>query len=286
MIRCMESSHGMRPDTVTYNCILDGLCKSGKNAEVEQIFKDMAAAGCPPNAISCNILIQSLCQSCRVSESVDLLVKMRDMEAGLPAPDALSYGTVILGLCATGDLRGALELFRLMEKEAYPASDMASVYNLLIAAFAGRQEPGAAVELLEEMEQRGCVPDTFAFRELISGYCSIGDSICALELLKKLRKTVAVGSAAMAQICGRVINCLCVNLRTAEAVELVLEMINWDCAPPAVASIFDADKRAVAAPKMLVEELLRNSHITYHAYEILYDGIRARNLTRRRGRRR
>jgi hypothetical protein len=51
-------------------------------------------------------------------------------------------------------------------------------------------------------------------------------------------------------------------------------MVHNGIVPEVVNSISEADKKVVAAPKIVVEDLLKRSCITYYAYELLYDGIR------------
>jgi hypothetical protein len=59
-------------------------------------------------------------------------------------------------------------------------------------------------------------------------------------------------------------------------------MVRKGIVPDAVDAIFEADKKEVAAPKIVVEDLLKKSHITYYAYEVLYDGIRDRKLLKKK----
>ncbi|XP_078441491.1 pentatricopeptide repeat (PPR) superfamily protein [Wolffia australiana] len=296
LVRRMWTAHGVRPDAVTFNCVLDALGKAGRAAEVERAFHDMAAAGCAPTVVTCNILIHALCTTRRAADAARLLARMRgqaatahphgESEPPLPPPDAVSFGTVIHGLCAAGELKEAMGLFREMERDGHPLT--AATYNLLIAGFGRQLQPRSAVELFAEMQRRGCPPDAFTFRELVAGFCRAGDAAGALELVRRMMAEAAAlaRAPAMAATFGRVIDALCADHRTADAVDLVVDMAGSGAAPPtAAAAIFDAEKRVAAAPKILVEELLRNGHITYHAYELLYDGVRARKHATARRRR-
>ncbi|CAJ1944077.1 unnamed protein product [Sphenostylis stenocarpa] len=49
-----------------------------------------------------------------------------------------------------------------------------------------------------------------------------------------------------------------------------------------VNTIFEADKKVVAVSKILMEDLLRKGHITYHTYKLLHDGIRDKKILKKR----
>lgn len=69
-----------------------------------------------------------------------------------------------------------------------------------------------------------------------------------------------------------------------EAVEIIHLMVQNGIVPEVVNTIFDTNKKEVAAPKIIVEDLLKKSHITYYAYEILYDAVRDKKLSRKKQR--
>ncbi|KAG5599298.1 hypothetical protein H5410_030668 [Solanum commersonii] len=55
-------------------------------------------------------------------------------------------------------------------------------------------------------------------------------------------------------------------------------MVQKGVVPDVVYITFEADKKDVAAPKIVVEDLLKKNQITYYAYELLYDGIRDKKI--------
>jgi len=50
--------------------------------------------------------------------------------------------------------------------------------------------------------------------------------------------------------------------------------------PEVVDTILSTDKKEIAAPKILVEELMKKGHISYPTYEVLHEGVRDNKLTR------
>ncbi|KAJ0084707.1 hypothetical protein Patl1_30524 [Pistacia atlantica] len=267
--------HDVTPDVITYNSLLNGLCKAAKSDAVMETFKTMVEKGCAPNIITYNILIESLCKARKVTEALDLLKEIENK--GL-TPDLVSFGTLVNGLCNNGDLDGAYQLFRRMEQQ-YKISHTTATYNIMINAFSEKLNINMAEKLFNEMSDRGCCPDNYTYRVMIDGFCKTGSINSGYSfLLENIEK----GFIPSLSTIGRVINCLCVDHRVHEAVAIIHLMVRKGIVPEAVNTIFEADKKEVAAPKIVVEELLKKCNITYYAYELLFDGIRDKKLGKKK----
>ncbi|RDY12227.1 putative pentatricopeptide repeat-containing protein, partial [Mucuna pruriens] len=268
-------SQGMIPDVITYNTLLNGLCKVAKSEEVMEIFKAMEEKGCCPNIITYNIIVESLCKAKKVNEAVGLLGEMKSK--GL-IPDVVSFGTLITGFYKIGDLDGAYQLFRRMEKQ-YDVFHTTATYNIIISAFSEQLKMNMAMKLFDEMKDNGCVPDNYTYRVVIDGFCKLGNVTQGYNfLLKNIEKGLIPSLTTF----GRVLNCLCVKHQVHEAVGIIHLMLQKGIVPETVNTIFEADKKVVAAPKIVVEDLLKKGHITYQAYELLYDGIRDKKILKKR----
>ncbi|KAI5416732.1 putative pentatricopeptide repeat-containing protein At1g74580 [Lathyrus oleraceus] len=268
-------SQGMTPDVITYNTLLNGLCKAAKPEEIMEIFKAIPDKGCAPNIITYNIIIESLCKSKKVNEAVDLLGEMKSK--GL-TPDVVSFGTLITGFCNIGDLDGAYRLFRGMEKQSDVCHTTAT-YNIMLCAFSEQLNMKMTVRLFSEMKKNSCDPDNYTYRVIIDGFCKTGNVTRGYSfLLENIEK----GFIPSLTTFGRVLNCLCMEHKVQEAVGIIHLMVQKDIVPDTVNTIFEADKKVVAAPKIVVENLLKKGHITYHAYELLYDGIRDKTILKKR----
>ncbi|XP_058763891.1 putative pentatricopeptide repeat-containing protein At1g74580 [Vicia villosa] len=115
----------------------------------------------------------------------------------------------------------------------------------------------------------------YTYRVIIDGFCKTGNVTRGYSfLLENIEK----GFIPSLTTFGRVLNCLCVEHKVQEAVGIIHLMVQKDIVPDTVNTIFEADKKVVAAPKIVVENLLKKGHITYHAYELLYDGIRDKTI--------
>ncbi|KAE9609616.1 putative tetratricopeptide-like helical domain-containing protein [Lupinus albus] len=268
-------TQGVTPDVITYNTLLNGHCKAAKSEEVMEIFKAMAEKGCAPNKITYNIILESLCKAKKVTEAVNLLGEMKSK--GLE-PDVVSFGTLITGFCKIGELDGAYKLFRRMEKH-YNVCHTTATYNIIISAFSEQLNMKMAAKLFSVMKKNGCLPDNYTYRVMIDGFCKMGNVTHGYHFLLENIEMEFIPSLTTF---GRVLNCLCVEHMVQEAVSIIHLMVRKDIVPEIVNTIFEADKKVVAAPKIVVEDLLKKGHITYHAYEVLYDGIRGKKILRKK----
>lgn len=268
------TSHGVNPDVITYNSLLNGLCKASKYNEAIETFKSVLEKGCAPNIITYNILLESLCKVKRLKEALDLIVEVESK--GLK-PDDVTFGTLLNGFCENGDLDGAYNFFRKVEKN-YKFSHTAATYNIMITWFSKKLILIMAEKLFHEMAEKGFPPDTYTYRGMIDGFLKTGNVDSAYNfLLDGIEK----GFIPSLVTIGRVLNCLCAKHKNFEAVGIVYLMVRQGIVPEIVNTIFGTDKREKAAPKIVVEDFLKKGHITYYAYEVLNDGIRDKKLLKK-----
>lgn len=266
--------HDVVPDVITYNTILNGLCKLKTSDDVMETFKVMVEKGCVPNIITYNILIESLCKSRKLMKALELLEDIQNR--GL-IPDTVSCGTLINGFCENEDLDGAYELFRRMRRQ-YKYFHTTATYNIMISAFSKKLKMDMAEKLFLEMNECGCPPDSYTYRCMIDGFCKVDNTEFGYKfLLENFSKELLPSK----ETAGQVINCLCVKNRLLDAVGIIHLMVQKGVVPHVVHTIFEVDKKEVAAPKIVVEDLLKKNHITYYAYELLYDVIRDKKILKR-----
>jgi len=194
-------------------------------------------------------------------------------------PDAVTFGTLIDGFCKNGDLDGAYTLFRKME-EAYKVSSSTPTYNIIIHAFTEKLNVTMAEKLFQEMVDRCLGPDGYTYRLMVDGFCKTGNVNLGYKFLLEMMENGFIPSLTTL---GRVINCLCVEDRVYEAAGIIHRMVQKGLVPEAVNTICDVDKKEVAAPKLVLEDLLKKSCITYYAYELLFDGLRDKRLRKKKG---
>ena len=86
----------IQPDVVTYNTIIDGLCKKGHTYMAVTLLKYMQKKGCKPVTVTYSIAIHSLCKDGLVDHALGLFAKMS--EKGI-TPDVITFNSLIQGMC-------------------------------------------------------------------------------------------------------------------------------------------------------------------------------------------
>ncbi|GAA0164722.1 hypothetical protein LIER_43692 [Lithospermum erythrorhizon] len=77
---------GFSPDVVTYNCLINGCCKTYRIDRALELFEDMSKRGCMPNRVTYDSFIRYFSAVNEIDKAVDKI----------DAEDV----TEVLGLCA------------------------------------------------------------------------------------------------------------------------------------------------------------------------------------------
>ncbi|KAL6003699.1 hypothetical protein ACLOJK_004245 [Asimina triloba] len=88
---------GFVPDVVTYNCLIDGLCKTYRIGRALELFKDMLIKGCTPNRVTYNSFIRYYSAVNEIDKAVEMFHNMRLQNHGIPTSS--SYTPIIHALC-------------------------------------------------------------------------------------------------------------------------------------------------------------------------------------------
>ncbi|CAA7022578.1 unnamed protein product [Microthlaspi erraticum] len=64
-----DAPKGVVPNTITYNSMVEGLCKQSRLDEAKQMIDSMASEGCSPDVVTFNTLINGYCKAGRVDNS-------------------------------------------------------------------------------------------------------------------------------------------------------------------------------------------------------------------------
>ncbi|GFY85413.1 pentatricopeptide repeat (PPR) superfamily protein [Actinidia rufa] len=110
MRRMWEANHlfrimlfkGFVPDVVTYNCLIDGCCKTNRIKRALELFDDMFKRGCLPNRVTYNSFIRYYSAVNEIDKAVEMLRRMQNMHHGVPTSS--SYTPIIHSLCEAGRL--------------------------------------------------------------------------------------------------------------------------------------------------------------------------------------
>ncbi|GFZ17555.1 pentatricopeptide repeat (PPR) superfamily protein [Actinidia rufa] len=264
-------SKGLKPCSIIYNTLIKVLSQQGLILQALQLMNEIPEKGAP-SIFTFNTLIDGFCKQLKMDNAIEILNSMWGHNV---IPDVITYNSGLNGLCKTSKSDDVMETLSLMvEKGCVP--DIIT-YNMLMESLCKARKFVEALSLLEEIENKGLTPDNLQmdmsqklFHEMIQNgcptdnytYCAMVDGFC---------KTDNVDSAY---------NFLHDNLEKGFIPSL--PAFGHGIVPDIVNTIFEADKMEVAVPKIVVEELLKKSHITYYAYEILYDSIRDKKLLKKK----
>ncbi|KAJ8762774.1 hypothetical protein K2173_022903 [Erythroxylum novogranatense] len=110
---------GFVPDVVTYNCLIDGCCKTYRIERALELLKDMISRGCVPNGVTYNSFIRYYSKVNDIEKAVEMLRKMQEMNRGLATSS--SYTPIIHALCEAGRVMEAWKfLVELIETGSIP----------------------------------------------------------------------------------------------------------------------------------------------------------------------
>ncbi|WCJ43015.1 Pentatricopeptide repeat (PPR) superfamily protein [Euphorbia peplus] len=88
---------GFVPDVVTYNCLIDGCCKTYRIERALELFEDMSKRGCVPNRVTYNSFIRYYSAVNEIDKAVEMLRRMQTMNHGLATSS--SYTPIIHAMC-------------------------------------------------------------------------------------------------------------------------------------------------------------------------------------------
>ncbi|XP_050378762.1 putative pentatricopeptide repeat-containing protein At1g02420 [Argentina anserina] len=144
-----------KPDLQTFNILLSGWKSS---EEAESFFEEMREMGLKPDVVSYNCLVDVYCKSREMEKAFKVMEKMR--EEGI-SPDKITYTSVIGGLGLVGQPDKARDVLKEMkELGCYP--DVAA-YNAAIRNFCIAKRLGDAYGLMEEMMSNGLSPNATTY---------------------------------------------------------------------------------------------------------------------------
>lgn len=135
--------NGFAPDVVTYNCLIDGLCKTYRIGRAHELFDEMSKKGCTPNRVTYNSFIRYYSAINEVDKAVNMMRDMVEREHGKPTSS--SYTPIIHSLCESRRIKESRDFLVEMVKGGHVPREF--TYKLVRNALDCAGEEG----LLEEM---------------------------------------------------------------------------------------------------------------------------------------
>ncbi|PQQ04288.1 putative pentatricopeptide repeat-containing protein [Prunus yedoensis var. nudiflora] len=173
---------GMVPDVYVLNILINCFCHLNQMGSSFSVLGKFFKLGFEPNAPTVNTLINGFLLENRVVEAAGIFNKM--IKAGNCQPSAITFGTLVKGLCMKGNNGAAIQLLRKMEERAFKPDRI--VYNTIIDSLCKDTLLVDALNLLSEMMSKGIAPDVRTYTSLIQGACKLGKWKEATRLLNEM----------------------------------------------------------------------------------------------------
>ncbi|KAK6121309.1 hypothetical protein DH2020_044960 [Rehmannia glutinosa] len=136
---------------------------------------------CPDNC-SFNTVMRGLCMSGKVEEAFELFNVMRSFSC---LPDIVTYNTLINGLCRVGNVDRAHELLREIQLHSEFSPNVVT-YTSVISGYCKSGKMEDAANLFDEMINCGIRPNLFTYNVIIDGFGKIGEVASALKMYEKM----------------------------------------------------------------------------------------------------
>ncbi|KAF9613687.1 hypothetical protein IFM89_010129 [Coptis chinensis] len=144
-----------KPNLQTFNILLSGWKSS---EEAEGFFEEMSELGVKPDVVSYNCLVDVYCKNREIDKALKVVEKMRD---GGMTPDVYTYTSIIGGLGLVGQPDKARDVLKeMMEYGCYPD---AAAYNAVIRNFCIAKRVMDAYNLMDEMVRTGLSPNATTY---------------------------------------------------------------------------------------------------------------------------
>ncbi|XP_031258280.1 pentatricopeptide repeat-containing protein At1g62680, mitochondrial-like [Pistacia vera] len=186
----------------------------------------MIAVGCRPDVITCDTLIGGLCKTGKISVVIKLLEEMvnGNKESGVICrPDVVVYTTIIDRLCKVGLVERARQLFlehmiqRVVVPDIYTYNILMNSYCLADRIGDAKSKVKDARNLVGEMRLNDVFPDSWTYNVFINRLCKNGYVLEAVEMFNAL---VNNKFAVSIEVLNSLIDGLCKTKRLGTAWDL------------------------------------------------------------------
>uniref|UniRef100_A0ACD5YZN5 Uncharacterized protein n=1 Tax=Avena sativa TaxID=4498 RepID=A0ACD5YZN5_AVESA len=182
----------LSPSTLSYNCIVHGLCtsiKPGGRLRAYQLVMEGLRLGYRPREVTFKVLVEELCREKELAKAKDVLELMLQHQTDHDRPDEETrtrlYNMFLGALRAVGNPSEQLGvLVSMLQGDCRP--DIITM-NTVVHGFCKVGQAQEARKIVDDMiNGKFCAPDVVTFTTLISGYLDVGEHAEALHVLQTL----------------------------------------------------------------------------------------------------
>ncbi|CAM8899301.1 unnamed protein product [Rhodiola kirilowii] len=174
--RKRQSARGFSPDLISLSMLMNSYSKIGCAGYGFGVLGLILKWGYTPHVIGISSLMNALCNQLRINEAASLFQKMK-AHLGC-TPNIVTYGTLLKGLCSTGNSRIALNLHEQIADGTHDLSGVLQMnficYSTLIDGLCKDGLIDKEKELFLEMKKKDICPNVITYTMVIDGLCRAG----------------------------------------------------------------------------------------------------------------
>ncbi|KAL3537629.1 hypothetical protein ACH5RR_000995 [Cinchona calisaya] len=220
---------GIEPNVVTYNVMLNGICRKASLhpeerferviREAEKVFQEMCERGVEPDVTSYSSLLHVYS---RAHKPVLSLEKLRMMKDRGICPNVVTYTSVVKCLCSCGRIEDAEML--LDEMVSNGVCPTTATYNSFFKEYGGRKDVEGAMRLYRKMKEDDslCSPSIHTCNILLGMFMKLSKIGLAREIWEDM-KASWIGPDLDSYTL--LIHGLCERRKWREACEFLVEMV-------------------------------------------------------------
>lgn len=174
---------GISQDIVTYNTLLNGWVRAKNMDEAQKVFDDIVAAGLVPNSVTYNLMIKGHMSCGNVDDGIRLF---GDMKAKELTTTERTYAALMPGLCDdVNRTSSALKIIKEMAEIRMTPKDK-SIFLRLITTMCRAGDLDGALDVHRSMDRFWVPLDSKHYSILIESLCNGGKFEQAMEMLDEL----------------------------------------------------------------------------------------------------
>ncbi|XP_072975284.1 uncharacterized protein [Typha angustifolia] len=174
---------GLCPDRKTFNSLLAACSRAGHLEAARDMFDEMIHIGIGRDIYTYNTFIDAICK-CGNMELADQV--MSDMDANNVRPNVVTYSTLMDGYSKLEQFDEALKLYEKMKSLRIQLDRVC--YNTLLSIYVKTAKYEEIARVCEEMDIMGVDKDTVTYNSLINGYGKQGRFDIVAYLVQDMRE--------------------------------------------------------------------------------------------------
>jgi len=179
-----SESHGVRPNAVVYTSLIRGFAQAKQPRKALELYRRMQLEGIEATSVTFNSVLDVV--SRQLSEPSMLQEVIDDMCKANVTPDVVTYSILMKASCSSGNVQGALSLFRQIQSNGLMFDQVG--FNTLMLACSKADLISDAEEIFQEMLKARMTPTPVTTSIMVKMYGKakmLDKAVAISELLEK-----------------------------------------------------------------------------------------------------